>query len=127
LVQSVVLVYSPFLFIQENFRDIARQSIADDSQVCYVVPDMIKTLAHRLFSFYVVRIYNRPDLAPQEMHLHDVPQDLSTRPCGLWADAVLQKRGVSVLKPLPQFSHCRDVPLEPSGARTGSELLDCRS
>jgi hypothetical protein len=127
LVQSVVLVYSPFLFIQENFRGIARQSIADDSRVCYVVPDMIKTLAHRLFSFYVVRIYDRPDLAPQEMHLHDVPGDLSTRPCGLWADAVLQKRGSSVLKPLPQFGRCRDIPLEKSGARTGSELLDCRS
>jgi uncharacterized membrane protein len=126
LVQSVVLVYSPFLFIQEDFRGIARQSIAADSRVCYVVPGL-EGVPLTLFSFYVTRLYHRPDLLPEQLSLPQVPQDLHRYPCGLWADAVLQKRGVSVLKTLPQFNRCREIPLEKSGKRTGAELFDCRS
>jgi hypothetical protein len=125
LLQAVALIYSPFLFIQEDFRSIARQSIAADSKVCYVVPATMKNLPHHIFSFYVVRMLGRPDLEPEELRLTEIPQDLSTRDCRLWADAILQKRGESVLKGLPQFSHCHDVPLGKPGARTGSELLEC--
>ena len=124
LLQAVALIYSPFLFIQEDFRSIARQSIAADSKVCYVVPDATTSVPY-IYSFYVVKLFGRPELAPEELSVSEVPQDLSTRDCRLWADAILQKRGESVLKGLPQFSHCHDVPLGKPGARTGSELLEC--
>jgi uncharacterized membrane protein len=125
LVQSLVLVFSPYLFIQEDFRAIARQSIVDDSRVCYVVPG-IKGAPLDIFSFYVIRLYHRPDLLPEQLSLAEVPQNLHSHSCGLWADAVLQKRGVSVLRALPQFNHCREIPLEQSGKRSGAELFDCR-
>jgi hypothetical protein len=61
------------------------------------------------------------------MRPQDVPQDLSSRDCHLWADAALAKRGESLLRTLPQFSRCTEVPLGRPGVRVASELLDCHS
>jgi hypothetical protein len=127
LLQSVALTYSPFLFIQQDFRAIAQRSLAINQKICYVVPmgNDHKDLPRRIFSFYIVRRLNRPDLEPELMRPSEVPQDLTTLDCRLWADAALTRRGVSVLRTLPQFSRCNDVPLGKPGARMGSELLDC--
>jgi hypothetical protein len=125
LLQAVALIYSPYLFIQEDFRSIAKHSIAADSKVCYVVSDGT-TIVPYIYSFYVVKLFERPDLAPEELSVSEIPQDLTRRDCGLWADATLQKRGEYVLKGLPQLNQCHDVPLGKAGARTGSELLECR-
>ena len=82
-------------------------------------------LPQRIFGFYILRKFNRPDLKPDLMRPSEVPQDLTAHECSLWADAALSRRGVSVLRTLPQFSHCTEVPLGKPGARMGSELLDC--
>src|ERR1039458_9190658 len=34
LLQSVALTYSPFLFVQQDFRSIAKHSIADNNKAC---------------------------------------------------------------------------------------------
>jgi uncharacterized membrane protein len=126
LLQAVALTYSPFLFIQEDFRSIAKHSVAANSKVCYVVPSTTQKLPHHVLAYYVTRIFDRPDLKPEDMRLSEVPQDLTTRHCGLWAYPSLPKRGISVLRTLPQFSHCADVQLGKPSARAASELLDCR-
>jgi len=127
LLQSIALTYSPYLFIQQDFRGIAEHSVAANRKICYVVPmgSDQKELPGRIFGFYILRKLNRPDLKPDLLRPSEVPQDLSTLDCRLWADAALTRRGVSVLRTLPQFSHCTDVPLGKPGARMGSELLDC--
>jgi uncharacterized membrane protein len=127
LLQSIALTYSPYLFIQQDFRGIAEHSVAANRKICYVVPmgSDQKELPGRIFGFYILRKFNRPDLKPDLLRPSEVPQDLSTLDCRLWADAALTRRGVSVLRTLPQFSHCTDVPLGKPGARMGSELLDC--
>jgi len=126
LLQSAVWVYSPYLFIQQNFRSIAEQSIAADSKVCYLVPTVKDTVTQiGLFGFYVTRIFHRPDLEPELVTDSQVPQDLATRDCTLWADAAMQRRGVSILRSLPQFSRCTDVPLTKSDARIASALMAC--
>jgi uncharacterized membrane protein len=126
LLQSAALTYSPYLFIQQDFRSIAKQSIAANSRVCYVVPD-VADVPLRLFAFYVTRIFGRLDLQPQTLAPSEVPQDLATRDCSLWADADLPKRGVSVLRTLPQFRRCIEIPLGKPGVRMASELLNCHS
>jgi uncharacterized membrane protein len=128
LVQSVVLTYSPYLFIQQDFRAIAEHSIAGNSKVCYVVPLASSSkLPRPLFSFYITRIFHRPDLAPELLRPTDAPKDLSTADCIFWADVALPKRGVSYLRTLPQFARCTDVSLGKPGVAIGSELLDCHT
>jgi len=129
LVQSAALTYSPYLFIQQNFRSIAEHSIAANSRACYVVPasDNKDRLPQHIFAFYITRIFNRPDLAPLLMRPADVPQDLSTSDCILWADAELAKGVVSYLGTMPQFARCTNVPLGKPGVPMASELLSCRS
>lgn len=129
LLQGLVLTYSPYLFIQQDFRTIALHSIAANSKVCYVVPmtNEQEHLPHRLYSFYIARLLNRPDLTPELMRPSEVPADLSSNDCSLWADAALSRRGVSLLRTFPQFRRCSDVPLGKHGVRMASELLDCRS
>jgi uncharacterized membrane protein len=125
LLQSAAWAYSPYLFIQQDFRSIAQHSIAANSKVCYLVPDKDSMTQIGIFGFYVTRIFGRPDLTPELMTAEEVPQDLSSRDCKLWADAVLPKRGVSLLKTLPQFSRCTEIPLEHPAARIASELMVC--
>jgi hypothetical protein len=129
LVQSVVLTYSPHMFIQQDFRSIAEHSIAADSKVCYVVPFGNKRdiLPQRLYSFYITRIFHRDDLAPELMRPADVPEDPSTADCTLWSTAALPKGGVSFLRTFPQFTHCADVALGKPGAPMASELLTCHT
>jgi uncharacterized membrane protein len=124
LVQAVVYAYSPYQFVQEDFRSIAKQSIATNSRVCYYSPNL-KVHPDRIAPFYVSRLYHRPDLEPQSFRPSEIPQDLSTVDCHLWADADLPKRGVSFLRTLPQFSRCTDVPLAKPGRLIASELLNC--
>jgi hypothetical protein len=57
------------------------------------------------------QLYGRPDLNPDEMPLSAVPQDIATLDCPLWADATVQKRGITVLGTLPHVSHGADIPL----------------
>jgi uncharacterized membrane protein len=125
LVQSAAWAYSPYLFIQQDFRSIAQHSIAANSKVCYLVPDKDSMTQVGIFGFYVTRIFNRPDLKPELMTASEVPQDLASHDCKLWADAVLPKRGVSLLKTLPQFSRCTEIPLDKPAARIASELMVC--
>jgi Dolichyl-phosphate-mannose-protein mannosyltransferase len=129
LVQSAALIYSPYLFIQQDFRSIAEHSIAADSKVCYVVPtsNNIEPLPRHLFAFYMNRIFNRPDLAPELVRPTEVPQDPSTADCAFWSAATLPKRGLSYLRTFPQFDRCVDVPLGKSGMLLASELLACRT
>jgi uncharacterized membrane protein len=129
LVQSVAWIYSPYLFIQQDFRSIAEHSIAANSKICYVVPYGNKgdRMPRGLFSFYIVRIFNRPDLAPELLRPTEVPQDLSTLDCAFWSAATLPKRGTSYLRTFPQFDHCTDVPLGKPGVSLASELLSCRT
>jgi uncharacterized membrane protein len=126
MLQTVALTYSPILFMQEDFRSIAKYSIATNSRVCYVLPATMETPPPHIFSFYVSRLYGRPDLDPEQMSLAAVPQDIASSDCRLWAEATLQKRGITVLGTLPQFSQCADVPLSQPRARAASELWDCR-
>jgi uncharacterized membrane protein len=127
LLQAAALTYSPYLFIQQDFRSIAQHSIADHTKVCYVVPmsDESKRLPRRLYSFYIVRLLGHPDLAPVLLRPAEVPSDLAGQDCRYWANATLQKRGSSFLRSMPQFAHCADVPLGKPGVRMASELLDC--
>ncbi len=127
LVQAATLSYSPYLFIQQDFRSIAQQSIAAHSKVCYVVPmsDETKRLPRRLYSFYMVRLLGHPELAPVLLRPADVPSDLASQDCRFWANATLQKRGSSFLRSMPQFARCTDIPLGKPGVRMASELLDC--
>jgi len=125
LLQATALTFSPYLFIQQDFRAIALHSIATDSRVCYVLPDA-HLVPDRIFSIYIRRIYRRPDLMPQMLKPSQVPAQLGPSDCRLWA-ASLSKRGVSLLRTLPQLNRCTDVPLREPGARIASELLDCRS
>jgi uncharacterized membrane protein len=125
--QAVALSFSPFLFVQENLREIAERSIAANSKVCYLVPNGTAERARKYLAFYVLKRFNRPDLEPEMIAESDVPQVPATRGCNLWAEAHLQKRGVSVLKALPQFNRCADVPLGRPGVRMASTLIDCRS
>jgi uncharacterized membrane protein len=125
LLQSAAWAYSPYLFIQQDFRSIAQHSVAANSKVCYLVPNKDSLTQIGIFGFYVTRIFNRADLTPELMTASEVPQDLGSRDCKLWADAVLPKRGVSLLKTLPQFSHCVEIPLAKPAARIASELMDC--
>ncbi len=129
LAQAAALTFSPYLFIQQEFRGIAQRSVAANQRICYVVPlpDIEKHLPQRLYSFYTVRLLGRPDLAPILMRPTDVPQDLHSVGCTLWADANLSRRGVSLLRTMPQFSRCTDVALGKPGVRLASELLDCGS
>jgi hypothetical protein len=71
----------------------------------------MKTPPRHIFAFLVTRLYGRPDLNPDEMPLSAVPQDIATLDCPLWADATVQKRGITVLGTLPHVSHCADIPL----------------
>jgi hypothetical protein len=129
LVQALALTYSPYLFIQQDFRSIAQHSIATNSKICYVVPLGGKNdrLPQHIFSFYITRIFNRPDLAPELIRPTGVPQDLSTTDCTFWSAATLAKRGESYLRTFPQFDRCADVPLGKPGVLLASELLNCRS
>ena len=72
-------------------------------------------------------MYHRPDLTPELVDPSEVPEDISTRDCGLWAVAGLEKRGKSYLRTLPQVARCVDVPLVRPAARMASELLSCGS
>jgi hypothetical protein len=127
LLQAAALTFSPFLFIQQDFRSIAQHSIAQNSKVCYVVPmaDESKRLPRRLYSFYIVRLLGHPELAPVLLRPTEVPLDLAERDCRYWANATLQKRGSSFLRSMPQFSRCTDIPVGKPGRRMASELLDC--
>jgi len=125
LLQAVALTYSPYLFIQQPFRSIAQHSIADNSRVCYVLPD-VGIVPSSIFDFYIVKIYHRPDLASMLLRPTDVPPQITDHDCRLWADASLHKRGVSILHTMAPFAHCTDVPLGEGGTRMASELLDCR-
>jgi len=129
LVQSVALTYSPYLFIQQDFRSIAEHSIAANSKVCYVVPTRNNSehLPNRIFAFYITRMFHRPDLAPELLRPTEVPQDPSTADCSFWSAATLTERGVSYLRTMPQFARCADVPLGKPGVRMASELLSCRT
>lgn len=129
LVQSAALTYSPYLFIQQEFRSIAEHSIAANTKVCYVVPagNNRDRLPQHIFSFYITRIFNRPDLTPELLRPATVPQDLATTDCTFWSAATLPKRGESYLRTFPQFERCADVPLGKPGVRVASELLNCRS
>jgi uncharacterized membrane protein len=127
LLQAAALTFSPYLFIQQDFRSIAQHSIADNSKVCYVVPmaDETRRLPRRLYSFYIARLLGHPELAPVLLRPAEVPSDLADGQCRFWANAVLQKRGLSFLRAMPQFARCADVPLGKPGVRMASELLDC--
>jgi hypothetical protein len=125
LLQAAALTFSPYLFIQQDFRSIALRSIADNSKVCYVLPDA-HLVPDRIFSIYIRRIYGRPDLMPQMLKPSQVPGELGPDDCRLWA-ASLSRRGVSLLRTLPQLNRCAEVPLGKPGARIASELLDCGS
>ena len=129
LVQSVALTYSPYLFIQQDFRSIAEHSIAANSKVCYVVPTINNTeaLPRHIFEFYVTRIFHRPDVTPELVRPTEVPRDPSTADCPFWSAATLPKRGMSYLRTFPQFAQCTDVALGRPGIRIASELLLCRS
>jgi len=129
LVQSVALTYSPYLFIQQNFRSIAEHSIATNSKVCYVVPFGNKDdkLPEHIYSFYITKIFHRPDLVPELMRPADVPQDPAAAGCNLWAAAALPKGGTSLLRTFPQFARCADVSLAKPGVPIASELVACHS
>jgi hypothetical protein len=126
MLQTVALTFSPILFIQQDFRSIAKYSIATHSRVCYVLPATMKTPPQHIFAFYVSRLYGHPELSPEQKSLAAVPPDPAGADCPLWAEATLEKRGSTVLGALPQFSHCFDVPLSPSRPHAASELWDCR-
>jgi uncharacterized membrane protein len=127
LAQAVAWTFSPYLFIQQDFRSIAQHSVAANSKVCYLVPTTRDDYGQlSIFAFYVTTIFHRPDLKPELMASSEVPQDLSTLDCTLWADAALPKRGVSVLRTLPQFNACPEVPLAKPFPRLASELVSCK-
>lgn len=125
--QAIVWTLSPYLFIQQDFRAIARHSIASNSPVCYVVPTRgdAEELPHHLFSFYITKIFHRPDLTPKLIRPSEVPADPAASDCVLWSAATLPKRGESYLRTMPQFAHCTDVPLAAPGVLLASELLSC--
>ena len=87
-----------------------RFAAIDRSYCCDELATM-KTPPRHIFAFYVTRLYGRPDLNPDEMPLSAVPQDIATLDCPLWADATVQKRGITVLGTLPHVSHGADIPL----------------
>lgn len=126
LIQALALTFSPYLFVQENLRQIARTSVALDSPVCYVVPTGTTDDLGAAWSYYVVRRFGRPDLRPLLVPESTLPEVLAHPQCGLWADAHLVKRGVTVLHEFPGFKGCQDVPLGPPGVALASALIDCR-
>ncbi len=126
LIQALALTFSPYLFVQEDLREIARTSVALDSRVCYVVPDGSAEILGAKWSYYVTQRFGRPDLKPILVTQSELPQAFPNRQCGLWAEAHLAKRGVTVLHDVPAFAACRDLPLGPPGAVMASALVDCR-
>jgi len=126
LVQAVVLTFSPFLFVQEDLRLIARTSMASDSRVCYVMPTGTSDTMGGVWAYYITRRFARPDLAPIVVPQSDIPKAVAARECPLWAEAHLAKRGVTILREFPQLGACRDVPLGRPGVAMASALLDCR-
>src|ERR1017187_4867684 len=87
-----------------------RFAAIDRSYCCDELATM-KTPPRHIFAFYATSLYGRADLNPDETALSTVPQDIATLDCPLWADATVQKRGITVLGTLPHVSHGADIPL----------------
>jgi hypothetical protein len=126
LIQALALTFSPYLFVQEDLRQIARASVELDSRVCYVVPDGTVDILGPKWSYYVTQRLGRPDLKPLMVTESELTHAIPDRQCGLWAEAHLTKRGVTVLHDFPAFKACRDLPLGPPGVAMASALMDCR-
>jgi uncharacterized membrane protein len=124
LVQSALMMYFGKLFIREDFRDIARQSIAADTGACYVLPDDSDAGWHSIMSYYVTRLFHRPDLAPQTFARSELATARSASGCRLWADAHPEGRA-SDLASLSQFRGCVAIPLYAGHAASTSLLLNC--
>lgn len=65
LAQSALMIFYGKLFIREDFRGIARQSIAAHTPVCYVVPDGDAASWASIMAFYITRRFHRVDLTPR--------------------------------------------------------------
>jgi hypothetical protein len=126
LAQAFALTFSPYLFVQEDLRQIARISLATDSRVCYVTPNGTKDSLGAVWGYYIARRYGRPDLQPIVVAESDIASEFASEPCGFWAEGHLARRGVTVLKDHREFGACREVPLGRPGVATATALVDCR-
>ena len=126
LAQSCLLVGARLLFVREDFRAIAQQSAQSNRRVCALIPNEHPHLWawQAVESFYVVEMLGRPDLEPRIVAESELPLDPAGSECRLWADGH-PEGSVSVLKLLPQFRQCTDVPLGTPAERTHSVLLSC--
>jgi len=128
-VQSAVMIRAGVLFIREDFRTIARESITANRAVCYAIPDgLTKREAddfRLILGFYVTRIFGRADLSPRTFTTSEITAGADAGNCGLWADPHPEGK-VSVLRMLPRFQGCMEIPLADPRKRLTSVLLSCR-
>jgi hypothetical protein len=118
------MIYCGKLFIREDFRGIARQSIAANTRVCYVVPEGDATSWQSIMAFYVTRLLSRPDLKPRTFTRSDVGDSRSTAGCTLWAEAHPEGRA-SDLPSLPQFQRCAPLAIGTGRIASASVMLSC--
>ena len=124
LAQSALMIFFGKLFIREDFRGIARESIAANTPVCYVVPAGDSASWASIMAFYVTRLLHRPDLAPRTVARTDLADSPAAAGCRLWAEAHPEGRA-SDLPSLPQFQRCPAIALGTARARSASVLLSC--
>jgi hypothetical protein len=124
LAQSALLIFLGKLFIREDFRGIARESIAANTPVCYVVPAGEGTRWASIMAFYVIRLQHRPDLEPRTVARTDLADSRATAGCRLWAEAHPEGRA-SDLASLPQFQRCPPIALGTARSPSASVLLSC--
>jgi uncharacterized membrane protein len=124
LVQSALMIYFGKLFIREDFRGIARQSIAANTRVCYVVPEGDAASWQSIMAFYVTRLFHRPDLEPRTFARPDLVGSASSAGCSLWAEAHPEGRA-SDLGSLSQFKRCAPLAIGTGRIASTSVLLSC--
>lgn len=124
LMQSGVMIYFGKLFIREDFRGIAAQSIAAQTPVCYVVPQGEAVSWASIMGFYVTHLLHRPDLQPRTLARDELGDATAKAGCRLWAEAHPEGRA-SELPSLPQFRRCALIALGSRRAASASVLLSC--
>ncbi len=124
LVQSALMMFYGKLFIREDFRGIALQSIAANTPACYVIPDDSDAGWGDIMSFYALRLFHRPDLGPRSFARSELSGARATSGCSLWAEAHPEGRA-SDLASLPPFRSCTVIGLRAGFAASTSVLLTC--
>jgi hypothetical protein len=118
-VQAVALEYYGISFNAEDFRSVAKLSVAKGSPACYMVSATESYRLQKLYGFYVDQRLGRPDLAPRLEEPSFLKERRVVGECDLWSAVHVPGFEFSSSD---QFGAC--APVNP-GTRAPNLVLSC--